>query len=55
MKPEEMLRQVCSNHFECFYFEELFVIDGSVPGAIVKSLHPFPALDSPGPSGPGFF
>jgi hypothetical protein len=41
-REEEMLRQVCNNHFGHRSFDKLFIIDESVPGAIAHSLHPTP-------------
>jgi hypothetical protein len=41
--PEDMLRQVWSNHFLPYSsWDHAFIIDESLPQAVASSLHPFP-------------
>jgi hypothetical protein len=42
-RGEDMLRQIWSNNFETLAWKEAFVIDHSLPNAVVESLHPMPA------------
>jgi hypothetical protein len=41
-REEKILRQICNNYFDHTSFDELFIIDESIPATIVHSLHQMP-------------